>query len=223
MPTEVLKLVNLSFAYEKDNEIFSNINFSLFEGEILGILGPSGTGKSSLLRLITGLEKPSEGEIYYFGKEISGKNKFVLPHKRGIGLVLQEKVLFPHLNSLENVKFGIKGSKKERTEKALSFLKLLKAEKFSSSFPNSLSGGEQQRVAIARTLAPEPKLVLLDEPFSSLDKNLREELRQETKELFRKTNTSCIIVTHDQEDVEILCDKALELEDGKMTELSFSS
>ena len=184
MAKEVLKIVNLSFAYKKNKDIFSNINFSLFEGEILGILGPSGTGKSSLLRLIAGLEKPSEGEIYYYGNEISGKNKFLPPHKRGIGLVLQEKVLFPHLNSLENVKFGIKGSKKDRKEKALDFLRLLKAEKFSQSFPNSLSGGEQQRVAIARTLAPEPKLVLLDEPFSSLDKGLR--TPEETKELFEK-------------------------------------
>ena len=222
MAIEVLKIVNLSFAY-KNKDIFSNINFSLFEGEILGILGPSGTGKSSLLRLITGLEKPSEGQIYYYGNEISGKNKFLPPHKRGIGLVLQEKVLFPHLNSLENVKFGIKGSKKERKEKALSFLRLLKADKFSQSFPTSLSGGEQQRVAIARTLAPEPKLVLLDEPFSSLDKGLRTELREETKELFRKTNTSCIIVTHDHKDAEILCDKVLKLEEGKITEALFSS
>ena len=223
MAKEVLKIVNLSFAYKKNKDIFSNINFSLFEGEILGILGPSGTGKSSLLRLIAGLEKPSEGEIYYYGNEISGKNKFLPPHKRGIGLVLQEKVLFPHLNSLENVKFGIKGSKKDRKEKALDFLRLLKAEKFSQSFPNSLSGGEQQRVAIARTLAPEPKLVLLDEPFSSLDKGLRTALREETKELFRKTNTSCIIVTHDHEDAEIMCDKVLKLEEGKIMEAFFSS
>ena len=223
MTIEVLNIIDLSFAYKKNEEIFSNINFSLNEGEILGILGPSGTGKSSLLRLITGLEKPSKGEIYYYGKEISGKNNFILPSKRGIGLVLQEKVLFPHLNALENVKFGIKGSKKEKEEKALSFLRLLKAEKFSKSFPNSLSGGEQQRVAIARTLAPEPKLVLLDEPFSSLDKDLRAELREETKELFRKTNTSCIIVTHDFEDVEALCDKVIKLEKGKIKNLPLSS
>ena len=220
---EVLKITDLSFAFKKNEEILSSVSFSLNEGEILGILGPSGTGKSSLLRLITGLEKPTEGEISYYGNKISGKNIFVPPHKRGIGLVLQEKVLFPHLNSLENVKFGIKGPEKKREKKALFFLKLLKAEKLSESFPNSLSGGEPQRVAIARTLAPEPKLILLDEPFSSLDKDLRAELREETKELFKKTNTTCIIVTHDQEDVDIFCDKVVELENGKIKNLSFGS
>jgi iron(III) transport system ATP-binding protein len=220
MTVEVLNIIDLSFAYKKNEEIFSNINFSLNEGEILGILGPSGTGKSSLLRLITGLEKPSKGEIYYYGREISGKNNFILPSKRGIGLVLQEKVLFPHLNALENVKFGIKGSKKEKEEKALSFLRLLKAEKFSKSFPNSLSGGEQQRVAIARALAPKPSLVLLDEPFSSLDTDLRKELRNETKALFRENNTTCILVTHDLEEAASFCDKVVKLEDKKIKEIS---
>ena len=219
MKKEILLIKDLSFGYDKDKEIFSKINLEIFEGQILGILGPSGIGKSSLLRLITGLERPKSGEISFKGEVLSGNNIFVPAHKRGIGLVLQEKVLFPHLNSLDNVKFGIKGTNKEKEDQALYFLRLLKADKFSNIFPNSLSGGEQQRVAIARALAPKPDLVLLDEPFSSLDQNLREELRADTKELFKKTSTSCIIVTHELEEAKLFCDKIVQLKEGNFIEI----
>ena len=219
MKKEILLIKDLSFGYDKDKEIFSKINLEIFEGQILGILGPSGIGKSSLLRLITGLERPKSGEISFKGEVLSGSKIFVPAHKRGIGLVLQEKVLFPHLNSLDNVKFGIKGTNKEKEDKALYFLRLLKADKFSNIFPNSLSGGEQQRVAIARALAPKPDLVLLDEPFSSLDQNLREELRADTKELFKKTSTSCIIVTHELEEAKLFCDKIVQLKEGNFIEI----
>ena len=219
MKKEILSIKDLSFEYDKDKEIFSKINLEILEGEILGILGSSGIGKSSLLRLITGLERPKSGEISFKGEVLSGNNIFIPAYKRGIGLVLQEKVLFPHLNSLDNVKFGIKGTNKEKEDQALYFLRLLKADKFSNIFPNSLSGGEQQRVAIARALAPKPDLVLLDEPFSSLDQNLREELRTDTKELFKKTNTSCIIVTHELEEAKSFCDKIVQLKEGNFIEM----
>ena len=219
MKKEILSIKDLSFEYDKDKEIFSKINLEILEGEILGILGPSGIGKSSFLRLITGLERPKSGEISFKGEVLSGNNIFIPAYKRGIGLVLQEKVLFPHLNSLDNVKFGIKGTNKEKEDQALYFLRLLKADKFSNIFPNSLSGGEQQRVAIARALAPKPDLVLLDEPFSSLDLNLREKLRTDTKELFKKTNTSCIIVTHELEEAKSFCDKIVQLKEGNFIEI----
>ena len=216
MMKEALNVKNLSFEFKKDSEILTDISFNLAEGEILGILGPSGIGKSSLLRLIAGLEKPKSGEISHYDQILTDSNIFVSPHKRGIGLVLQEKVLFPHLNSLENVKFGIKGNRSEKEAQAKKYLKLLKAEEFSLSYPNSLSGGEQQRVAIARALAPEPKTVLLDEPFSSLDADLREELRNDTKALFKKTNTSCIIVTHELEEAREFCDRIFRLDKGSI-------
>ena len=216
MNKEALNVKNLSFEFKKDNEILTDISFNLAEGEILGILGPSGIGKSSLLRLIAGLEKPKSGEISHYDQILTDSNIFVSPHKRRIGLVLQEKVLFPHLNSLENVKFGIKGNRSEKEAQAKKYLKLLKAEEFSLSYPNSLSGGEQQRVAIARALAPEPKTVLLDEPFSSLDADLREELRNDTKALFKKTNTSCIIVTHELEEAREFCDRIFRLDKGSI-------
>ena len=217
---EVLIISNLSFGYEKSRDILSGVNLSLNEGEILGILGASGIGKSSLLRIISGLEVPKEGEILFEGRLLNKKNLIIPPDKRGVGLVVQEKALFPHLSVLENVKFGIKGPKSKRNDQAAYFLKLLKAEKFTNSMPNKLSGGEQQRVAIARALAPQPKLILLDEPFSSLDMDLRAELRLETKELLRRTNTACIIVSHDLDDISNFCDKAARLENRQIKEIS---
>ena len=213
-----LIIKDLSFGYQKQEEILLDANLSLNNGEILGIIGASGIGKSSLLRLIAGLEKPFSGEIFYFDKYLNSKSVFVPPHKRGIGLVIQDKGLFPHLNVTDNVKFGISGTKKEKIDKAMHYLKLLKAEQFKFSMPNNLSGGEQQRVAIARALATEPKLVLLDEPFSSLDINLRSSLRTETKALFKKTKTSCVLVSHDLDDVTHFCDRVLRLENKKMVE-----
>ena len=219
MKRDLLVLKNISFEYEPGKEILSEINLSLKEGEIIGILGPSGIGKSSLLRLITGLEKPKTGEIFYNNETLCGEKIFVPPNKRGIGLVLQEKALFPHLNSLENVKFGLRGSKASKEAQAIKFLKLLKAEKFAKTYPNSLSGGEQQRVAIARALAPKPKTVLLDEPFSSLDTDLRRDLRNDTRDLFKETNTSSIIVTHELEEAKVFCDRIYKLENTNIREI----
>ena len=217
---EVLTISNLSFGYEKSRDILSGVNLSLKEGEILGILGASGIGKSSLLRIISGLEVPKEGEILFEGRLLNKNNLIIPPNKRGVGLVVQEKALFPHLSVLENVKFGIKGPKSKKNDQANYFLRLLKAEKFKNSMPNKLSGGEQQRVAIARALAPQPKLILLDEPFSSLDMNLRAELRLETRELLKRTNTACIIVSHDLDDVSNFCDKASRLENAQLNGIS---
>ena len=217
---EVLTISNLSFGYEKSRDILSGVNLSLKEGEILGILGVSGIGKSSLLRIISGLEVPKEGEILFEGRLLNKNNLIIPPDKRGVGLVVQEKALFPHMSVLENVKFGIKGPKSKKNDQANYFLRLLKAEKFKNSMPNKLSGGEQQRVAIARALAPQPKLILLDEPFSSLDMNLRAELRLETRELLKRTNTACIIVSHDLDDVSNFCDKASRLENAQLKGIS---
>lgn len=217
---EVLTISDLSFGYEKSRDILSGVNLSLKEREILGILGASGIGKSSLLRIISGLEVPKEGEILFEGRLLNQNNLIIPPNKRGVGLVVQEKALFPHLTVFENVKFGIKGSRSKKNDQATYFLRLLKAEKFKNSMPNKLSGGEQQRVAIARALAPQPKLILLDEPFSSLDMNLRAELRLETRQLLKRTNTACIIVSHDLDDVSSFCDKAARLENAQLKEIS---
>ena len=212
----ILSINKLSFGYSKEKEVLKDLNLNLNEGDILGILGASGIGKSSLLRIIVGLEIPKTGEVLYEEKLLNKKNYFVPPEKRGIGLVVQEKALFPHLNVLENVEFGLQGIKRKKENQAMKYLSLLQADKFAKLMPNKLSGGEQQRVAIARAMAPEPRLLLMDEPFSSLDADLREVLRSDTRELFKQTKTSCILVTHDFEDADKFCDVVSKLEKGQI-------
>jgi putative ABC transport system ATP-binding protein len=212
---EILSFENISFAYSKESEILSEISFSINEGEVFGIIGASGIGKSSLLRLIAGFERPSKGSITYKGNIISGVSTFAPPHKRGIGLVVQEKALFPHLNSLDNVMFGLKGSKEAKATQALAFLNLLKAEKFATSFPNSLSGGEQQRVAIARAIAIKPELILADEPTGNLDTENSLMISDILFKYVREEGSSLIMVTHDPK----LANKAkrkIKIKDGKI-------
>ena len=194
----------------------NDINIDVYEGEIVAILGSSGCGKSTLLRLITGLEKLNYGEIKIFGKIIANKDFSTQTNYRNIGLVLQEKVLFPHLSVLENVKFGIKGNKSFRTKKALDLLNLFRVDQYINSYPNNISGGEQQRVAIARAIAPDPQILLMDEPFASLDEDLRKDLRHETKKILNNNNITCILVTHDIEDANSMADRIIKLKDGQI-------
>ena len=211
-----LKVTNLKYTYN-NNYILNGLNLDIYEGEIVSVLGPSGSGKTTLLRLISGLETLSHGQIEIYEKTVAN-SKFSAPsNERNVGHVFQEKILFPHLSILNNVKFGIIGHNDFRNKRALEFLSLFKVEKYAYSFPNNLSGGEQQRVAIARAIAPNPKILLLDEPFSSLDKNLKIILREEIKKIIKKNNTTCILVTHDTNDALSMSDRIIKLEDGKIT------
>jgi len=211
-----LSLSNIKHSYNDNDFILNDINIDVYEGEIVAILGSSGCGKSTLLRLITGLEKLNYGEIKIFGKIIANKDFSTQTNYRNIGLVLQEKVLFPHLSVLENVKFGIKGNKSFRTKKALDLLNLFRVDQYINSYPNNISGGEQQRVAIARAIAPDPQILLMDEPFASLDEDLRKDLRHETKKILNNNNITCILVTHDIEDANSMADRIIKLKDGQI-------
>ena len=211
-----LSLSNIKHSYNDNDFILNDINIDVYEGEIVAILGSSGCGKSTLLRLITGLEKLNYGEIKIFGKIIANKDFSTQTNYRNIGLVLQEKVLFPHLSVLENVKFGIKGNKSFRTKKALDLLNLFRVDQYINSYPNNISGGEQQRVAIARAIAPDPQILLMDEPFASLDEDLRKDLRHETKKILNNNNITCILVTHDIEDANSMADRIIQLKDGEI-------
>ena len=211
-----LSLSKIKHSYNNKDFILNDINLDVSEGEIVAILGSSGCGKSTLLRLITGLEKLNYGEIKIFGKIIANKDFSTQTNYRNIGLVLQEKVLFPHLSVLENVKFGIKGNKSFRTKKALDLLNLFRVDQYINSYPNNISGGEQQRVAIARAIAPDPQILLMDEPFASLDEDLRKDLRHETKKILNINNITCIIVTHDIEDANSMADRIIKLKDGQI-------
>ena len=170
------------------------------EGEVLALLGPSGCGKTTTLRLIAGLEIPDRGRISLAGQEVSGERVFVPPEKRKLGLVFQDYALFPHLTVAQNIRFGLQKVQGDVDARVQEMLELTRLSRLSHRFPHELSGGEQQRTALARCLAPYPRMLLLDEPFSSLDAFLRKELRAEVKEILQEIQITTILVTHDQEE-----------------------
>jgi ABC-type Fe3+/spermidine/putrescine transport system ATPase subunit len=214
-----LKNIHLSFD-NKDLEIIilRNLNLKVKEGDFVAITGASGSGKTSLLRAICGLETPNEGQIILDNSIIFNKEVSIPTEKRNIGLVIQEKVLFPHMNTRQNIEFGISKSK-NRTELSSDIMKKLKIQKLSEKYPHQLSGGESQRVALARSIVMRPKLLLLDEPFSGLDTELKTTIYPAIKTILEENNITCLMVTHDLEEVKALSDKLLKLESGKLLEI----
>ena len=194
-----------------------NSNLVIENKEFFVLLGPSGCGKSTLLRLIAGLENPDSGTVSLFGSEISSPRRMLPPEKRRFGMVFQDFALFPHMSVRENVAFGLKMRKlnksviEKKTNEALSLVNLInEAERF----PNQLSGGQQQRVALARAIIIKPSILLMDEPLGALDKNLRKEMQAQIKELHKNINVTVIYVTHDQEEALYLSDRIVLLDKG---------
>lgn len=215
MTQNILKIENLSLSY-KDQEVLKNINLSLDLGERVSILGESGSGKSSLLRCIAGFENINKGKIS-LKNEIVSSETFLLPtEKRGVGMVVQEKALFPHLTVKKNILFGIE-SNSNKNEIVSELAELFKIEKLLDKLPGQISGGEQQRVAFARSLAPSPSLLMLDEPFSALDDKLKQELYYELDKIFEKQELSILLVTHDREEAQILTSRSLKLSQGSLS------
>ncbi|KAB2334786.1 ABC transporter ATP-binding protein [Cytobacillus depressus] len=208
---KVVEIQNLCFGYSRaGTPIIDDFSFTLNTGEIVGVLGQSGSGKSTLLRLISGLEMPTNGTISIAGKEVVGKRKFVQPEDRGVGMVFQDYALFPHMNVKENISFGLsRMPRKDRKPRVQEMLELVHMEDFGDRYPHELSGGQQQRVALARALAPKPNILLMDEPFSNLDADLKESIREELLSILKKANMTCMIVTHDRKDVEAICDNSI--------------
>lgn len=215
MTQNILKIENLSLSF-KDQEVLKNINLSLDLGERVSILGESGSGKSSLLRCIAGFENINKGKIS-LKNEIVSSETFLLPtEKRGVGMVVQEKALFPHLTVKKNILFGIE-SNSNKNEIVSELAELFKIEKLLDKLPGQISGGEQQRVAFARSLAPSPSLLMLDEPFSALDDKLKQELYYELDKIFEKQELSILLVTHDREEAQILTSRSLKLSQGSLS------
>jgi iron(III) transport system ATP-binding protein len=202
--------------FEKKAEVLRDLSFDLAEGQIGCLLGASGSGKTTALRVLAGFTRPSGGSISLGGKVLASHDQFLPPEQRGIGIVFQDYGLFPHLNVLKNVAFGLKKNfgHHERSQLAKEMIALVGLEGFAERFPHELSGGQQQRVALARALAPAPSLLLLDEPFSNLDPDLRERLAQELRVLLKRRNTTALLVTHDQHEAFALADQIGVLENG---------
>ena len=196
--------------------VLGPISLSVKRGELLAVLGPSGCGKTTLLRLIAGFERPDEGSIVIDGRIVADRSQWVEPEDRQVGMVFQDYALFPHLTVAQNVSFGMRSSDEGRVRELLQFVGLAG---FEDRYPHELSGGEQQRVALARSLATNPKVLLLDEPFSNLDADLRPKMRAELKILLHRLNCTTILVTHDQEEAFELADRVAVLNAGHLEQI----
>ncbi len=206
----MLRVENLHVTIEESG-ILSDVDLEVADGEIVGILGPSGSGKSTLLRAIAGIIEPSSGAIYWDGEDITQ-----LPtHRRRFGLMFQGYALFPHLTVGENVAFGLDKGADRQVDEALAWVGM---NGFSERTVDDLSGGEKQRVALARTLAPRPRLVMLDEPLGALDRNLRSRLVTETRALLKDREATAIVVTHDAAEADAICDRLALLRDGRIVQ-----
>ncbi len=194
-----------------------DVSLTAPEAQVVALLGPSGSGKSTILRLIAGLEPVEAGEIHVAGELMSAPGHTLATEARRIGMVFQDYSLFPHLNAGANVAFGLdKLSRAERDETALRWLDRVGLKHRAGAYPHELSGGEQQRIALARALAPRPRAILLDEPFSGLDAVLRAELRDSTLATLAETRTTTLFVTHDAEDALQVADRLVILKAGRV-------
>ncbi|MCW8091214.1 ABC transporter ATP-binding protein [Alteromonas sp. ASW11-130] len=212
----MLNLHNIDIRYGNFLAV-DGVNITLNNGEIGCLLGPSGCGKTSILRAIAGFESISKGQIKLRNEIVSRPNHLVAPEKRHISVVFQDFALFPHLSVTENIAFALHKWKKADREKRISeVLNLVGLSHTATRFPHELSGGQQQRVALARALAPKPDLLLMDEPFSSLDAELREELAKDIRTILKRENTSALVVTHDQYEAFAIADIIGVLSEGQL-------
>jgi spermidine/putrescine transport system ATP-binding protein len=204
--------------YFGDWQALQPTDLEIKNGEFITLLGPSGCGKTTILRLISGLESPDEGRVFIDGKDVTN----LPPEKRHLNMVFQSYALFPHMSVFENVAFGLrckKVSEPEIQRRVMETLKMVKLEQLAERKPFQLSGGQQQRVAIARAVINEPIVLLLDEPLSALDYNLRKNMQIELKQLQRRLGITFIFVTHDQEEALSMSDRVAIMDEGKIVQV----
>lgn len=214
----MIRIENLSKNYGTRNAV-SDINITLERNSILVVLGPSGGGKSTLLRLIAGLEQPDTGSVEIEGEIVSSKQVLVEPYQRHVGMIFQGLALWPHMTLFDNVAFGLRGqgiSKSDITDKVETVLGQVSLNEYTKSFPHQLSGGEKQRLAIARALVTAPAYLLMDEPFSSLDPVLKIELMELLKEVKTQYQMGIIYVTHNLDEAIALADRMTIIRRGKL-------
>ena len=215
----VINCTNVTKRYDSIS-VVNDVSFELQPGEILSVLGPSGCGKTTLLRLIAGLEIPNCGTISIDGKLMSSTSINTPTEHRSTGMVFQEYALFPNKTVIQNIGFGLnKLHKTNRRQRIVEMVNLFELTDLENHYPHELSGGQQQRVAIARTLAPQPIIMLLDEPFSNLDFQMRRDMRQEMTRILRKSGTTTIFVTHDQEEAFAIADRVAIMKNGRFHQI----
>ncbi|MED7789425.1 ABC transporter ATP-binding protein [Francisella sp. 19X1-34] len=219
----LVSIKNLSKQFDDGHLAVDSVNLEVYPKEFFSLLGGSGSGKSTLLRMLAGFEKPTDGKIIIDGVDMSNTP----PYKRPVNMMFQSYALFPHMNIKQNIMFGLKQEKslnKEDIEKATDrALKIIKMEHLSKRKPHQLSGGQRQRVALARCLAKRPKLILLDEPLSALDKNLRDQMQFELVDIQEQTGSTFIMVTHDQEEAMTMSTRIGIMSDGWLEQVSTPS
>ena len=209
----MLNIHGLSKSYDKEN-VLINFNLDIRSSEIISVVGGSGSGKTTLLRLISGLVLPDNGKIILNNKIVNDQDVFIPPEKRDCSLVFQDYALFPNISMFQNIYFGKNSNQnKERIEE---LIRVTKIEKILNKFPHECSGGEQQRVALVRSLAINPSLILMDEPLSNLDYNLKSNLASMVRKLLKKFKTTAVIVTHDINDAMEMSDKIIVIDQGKV-------
>lgn len=202
-----------------DVDILRNVTLSVSAGEVVALLGPSGCGKTTLLRILAGVERLSAGQVLLDGRAIASQQVFVEPEARGIGFVFQDYALFPHLTLLQNVMFGLRRQNADvARETAMRALSRVGLAALADQWPDRLSGGEQQRVALARAIAPRPGVILMDEPFSNLDRRMRDTIREETVSILRELKTTALIVTHDPEEAMRVADRIALMRAGEVVQ-----
>ncbi|SIT08317.1 ABC transporter ATP-binding protein [Paracoccus saliphilus] len=212
-----LEVQNLIRAFD-GQRVVDDVGFSVEAGQVACLLGPSGCGKSTTLRLVAGVDLPDSGRIFVDGKPVCDGNIHIPPERRSVGLMFQDFALFPHLPVSENVAFGLKGGYSTNRAHVGELLERVRMSSHIDSYPHELSGGEQQRVALVRALAPQPRVLLMDEPFSGLDERLRDGIRDETLALLKEEGTAVLLVTHEPDEAMRMADQILLMRDGRIVQ-----
>jgi iron(III) transport system ATP-binding protein len=216
-----IRLVGLTKRYG-DTAAVENLSLDVAPGELLSLLGPSGCGKTTTLRLVAGFLAPETGEIWVGERRVSGGGTVVPPERRRMAMIFQSYALWPHMTVAQNVGYGLRFKdvpRSERDQRVAEMLKVVKLDGYAGRYPGELSGGQQQRVAVARALVVEPEILLLDEPLSNLDANLREEMRFEIRRLHEAFGITTLYVTHDQAEAMVISDRVAVLNRGRVAQV----
>jgi ABC-type spermidine/putrescine transport systems, ATPase components len=214
-----LRLSNVTKSFGPECAV-DDVSLDVHPGELLTFLGPSGCGKTTTLRMIAGLDAPTTGSIGLAGETVADASSFVPPERRDVGIVFQNFALFPHLTVRENIAFGLTEADAAATDARVEeLLELVEMTPHGAKTPDKLSGGQKQRVALARSLAPEPDVLLLDEPFSNLDVRLRVEMREEVRRILKAAGVTAVSVTHDQEEALSISDRVAVMNDGSIEQV----